>query len=253
MARILPWILLPAALASAAGDVPVMPSWMVPYPGATERTRSMTGRAWSNYLAKAPADDVIEYYRGLFEQAGLTFHPVKDGLGTTIRGAPPECSLDIVIQAMGRNTSVAVTCSAWASGHMEGQAKYDNPVYPKPRAPLPPLVWPDWLTTCDPAAASPGPEIQKGVDRFKVRYLKAEFTTQMDREAIMNFYADLLNAHDYPVWIRSSSVQPRDHTMVVEGQHFFGDKPGPRFAIHVQLTPAGDAVQVELRISAHPY
>ncbi|MGO9260302.1 MAG: hypothetical protein ACLQU1_28945 [Bryobacteraceae bacterium] len=254
--KLLPSILLLACAGPLAGsDTPAMPSWMTPYPGASERTGTQATRVWSSYLAKASLAEVVEYYHGLFDGAGLTFHPVANALTTTIRGAAPECSLEIVIQGLGARTSVQVTCSAWASQseHLQAQAKFDRPVYPQPRVPgpagTPPLVWPDWLTTCEPDAA---PEIQKGVDQFKLRFLKVEFTSLQDRDAIEEFYADLLNAHDYPVWVRSSKLTPRDKTAVVEGRHFFGGKPGPRFDIHVQLTPVNGAIQVELRMTAHP-
>jgi hypothetical protein len=228
-----------------------MPAWLTPYSGATERTRATGNRVWSNYLTAATLAETIEYYHGLFDREGLTFHPVTNALTTSIRGAAPECSLEILLHAMARSTSVQITCIAWSTGdpHLQAQAKFDQPVYPKARAPIPPLAWPDWLTTCEPGST---PEIQNGVDRFKLKFLKAEFTSGQDRETIQTFYAGLLNAHDYPVWIRSSSLTPKDHTAVVEGVHYFNDNPGPRFAIHVRLTPLHSAYQVELRITAHP-
>jgi hypothetical protein len=244
-------LVLASAGRLAASDAPSMPTWLTPYPGATERTRSMGNRVWSNYLTAATLEQTIEYYHGLFDRAGLTFHPVASSLTTSIRGAAPECSFEVLIHGMGRTTSVEVTCIAWASGssEMQNQAKFDKPVYPKARAPIPPLAWPDWLTTCESSAS---PEIQSGVDRFKLKFLKVEFTSGQDRETIQSFYADLLNAHDYPVAMRSSSLTPKDHLAIVEGAHYFNGRPGPRFAIHVQLTPVNGAYQVELRLTAHP-
>ncbi len=134
----------------AATEVPSMPAWLTPYPGATERTRSMGNRVWSNYLTAATLEQTIDYYHGSFDRAGLTFHPVASSLTTSIRGAAPECSFEVLIHGMARSTSVEVTCIAWSTGssEMQSQAKFDKPVYPKARAPLPPLAWPDWLTTC---------------------------------------------------------------------------------------------------------
>jgi hypothetical protein len=233
---------LTCACGLAAGDAPAMPAWMTPYPGATEHTRAMGNRVWSNYVTTATLAETIEYYHGLFDREGLVFHPVASSMTTTIRGAASECSLEIILHGMGRNTSVQIACIAWSTGssEMQGQAKFDRPVYPKARAPIPPLAWPNWLTTCEPGST---PEIQNGIDRFQQKFLKAEFTSTQDRETIQAFYADLLNAHDYPVSIRSP---------VVEGIHYFNSNPGPRFAIHVQLTPVHGAYQVELRITAHP-
>lgn len=240
------------AAAVSAGDAPTLPSWLAPFPGARERSGSMTGRAWSDYLTKASLDEVIAFYRGMFDARRLAFHPVQNSMTTTIRGAAEECSLEITLQQMTSGTSVRIMCSAWASGPnkpLDTQAKYDRPVYPKAKPAVPRLAWPDWLTTCDPAAT---PEIVSGTDQFELRYMKAEFNTLQDRESIQDFYADLLNAHDYPVWIRSSKITPKDRAVVVEGQHYFGEKPGPRFAIHVESKPVSSGMHVEIRITAHP-
>ena len=251
-ARLVAVLVLACARLPAAGEAPPMPPWITPFPGASsERSGTMTGWRWSRYLTNAPLDQVVAYYRGLLEGAGLAAHPVTNALTTTIRGAAQECSLEITIQGMMRSTSVQVSCRAWESqgDHLQSQSKFDKPVYPGPKVAVPPLAWPEWLTSCDPGAS---PEIQKGVDQFKLRYFKAEFTSHMDRDAILEFYAGLLNANSYPVWVRSSAITPRDKKAVVEGQHFFGEKPGPWFGIRVQLTPVGNTLQVELRITAHP-
>jgi hypothetical protein len=244
-------ILLACALAAAAGEAPPMPDWLTPMAGAQIRSGSMTGWRWSRYLVKAAPDEVIEHYRGLFERAGLAFHPVKNTMTTTIRGAASECSLEIEVQGMlNGNTSVSVNCRAWEQGskNLEGQAKYDRPVYPKARAVLPPLEWPAWLVTCD----GPAVEAHRGIDQFKVRYIQAEFVSHMDREAILDFYDDLMTANDYKRFSRSSKITPRDRAAVVEGWHFFDANPGPRFAIRVQVIPASGGMRVQLRISAHP-
>jgi len=246
------WGLLACAAALAADEAPPMPSWITPYEGATsERSGTASGWRWLRYRTSAAPDQVVAYYEGLFAGLRLESHTARNALTTEIRGAAKECSLEITVQGLNRTTSVQVSCRAWErdSSHMDHQARFDQPVYPKAKPVVPALAWPSWLTTCDPGVS---PEVQSGTDQFKLRYLKAGFTSQRDREAIEDFYADLLNANGYPVWIRSSKITPRDKPVVVEGQHFFGEKPGPWFGIRVQLTPAGGAFQVELRITAHP-
>jgi hypothetical protein len=194
-------------------------------------------------------DEVVDYYRDLFNGAGLPFHPRSNALAATIFGDAPECDLIILIRKSAAGAGVQITCSNKAhtaarekaeKRGLEGQARFDEPVYPKPRIALPPLVWPDWLTSCDPAAT---PEVQAGVDRFKLKFLKAEFTTRQDRDAIQDFYADLLNAHGYPVWVESSRLTPSDHSAVLEGVHYFDAEP---------RTAVLDSCGIDARGQRHP-
>jgi len=261
-----PWIVGPLALGCAlwmaGAEPPEMPAWLTPFPGATVTTRVLTSFVLSRYETTASTDEVVEHYRALFATAGLPFHPGSNPLATTIRGSLEECDLSIGIGHSKTGTSVTVMCTAWPN-HMspaarreaeakgiEGQAKFDRPVYPKPRPPIPPLAWPDWLTTCDPGIT---PEIASGVDRFRSKFLKAEFVSPQSRDAVLAFYTDLLNSHDYPVSLRSSPITPPGKKVLVDGQHFFGERPGPRFTVHVEVTPVSAGVDVQILITAHPF
>jgi hypothetical protein len=124
--------------------------------------------------------------------------------------------------------------------------EYDQPVYPRPQAPMPALAWPNWLGHPEGAAL----QIQKGVDRFKLNYLQAEFDSISDRASLQRFYSGLLNSHDYRVTAQSSQIAPLDRQAIVEGAHSFSN-PGPRFVIRVEFNPASAAVHVVLRITAH--
>jgi hypothetical protein len=92
-------------------------------------------------------------------------------------------------------------------------------------------------------------KIRSGVDRFKLKYLEAEFDSGQDRAAIQQFYVELLKAHDYPVTMESSPITPRERPAVVEGTRTFDG--ARRFVIRVDLTPTSDGVHVVLRITAH--
>jgi hypothetical protein len=111
---------------------------------------------------------------------------------------------------------------------------------------MPALAWPNWLAHPEGAAL----RIQKGVDRFKLKYLQTEFDSTWDRASLQRFYAGLLNSHDYRVTAQSSPITPLDRQAIVEGAHSFS-QPGPRFAIRVELNPDVAAVHVVLRITAH--
>ncbi len=189
-----------------------------------------------------------------------------------LRSAAPECDLLIQIRASDSGTAVQVDCAAKSqpgasvTGPVvappttravretearkkipDNMAEFDRPVYPRPRPPMPPLVWPRWLVSSDGVPLEP----HKGVDRFKLNYWSAEFTSASDRAAILGFYADLLNANGYPVWVQSSAITPPNRTTLVEGVHYFDTKPGPNFAIRAELTPVNGSFHVELRITAH--
>ncbi len=259
-----------AGAGSVAGPQLSMPPWLTNFPGATAETHATPGLVESNYETSAPAAEVIHHYRSVFADKKLPFHPNADGIGVTIRGAAPECDLLIQIRASETGTAVQVDCAAKspvspsasdsvvnppttrAGERTEARkripdnlAEFDQPLYPRPRAPLPPLVWPRWLVSCDGVPLEP----HKGVDRFKLSYLSAEFTSASDRATILAFYADLLNANGYPVWLQSSAITPRDRSTLVEGVHHFDTNPGPNFAMRAALTPVNGLIHVELRIT----
>jgi hypothetical protein len=101
-----------AALASAQNAPPALPSWLAAYPGASPQTRSSSVLVESAYETPAPPADVVAHYQKLFGAAGLSANPTLDGIGTVIRGAPPECGLLITIRQRGTATAVRVSCAA---------------------------------------------------------------------------------------------------------------------------------------------
>ena len=130
-----------------------------------------------------------------------------------------------------------------------GMAKFDQPVYPHPKKPAPPLAWPAWLVHCNGARL----QIEKGSDMNEFAYLKAEFNSTSDRAAIQSFYADLLNENGYPVDLQSKLPTPRTGETFVRGSYYAGEKPGPKLVVRAAFTPRDGGTHVELRITRVPY
>jgi hypothetical protein len=245
--------LLLAEIGQLAGQTPfAIPPWLESYPGAAVETKTSRGMVTANYETAAPLADVIAHYGELFAAQGVPFHPEIYGTAAVIRGDVPGCGLTIQVRKRAAGTSVQVTATQkpvipkiTEQDVRRAMQKYDQPVYPTPKAPLPALRWPSWLTACDDVT----PKIRRGVDRFKSDYLESEFDSAQDREAIQQFYVGLLNSHDYRVTMESSPITPPGRPTVVEGTHTF-DGSG-RFVIHVDLTPTSGGFHIALRITAH--
>ena len=242
-----------AGMGRLAGQTPYsIPAWIEPYLGATVDTKTARGMATETYQTAAPLADVIAHYGKLFAAQGVPFHPDIYGAAAVIRGDVPGCGLTIQVRKREAGASVQITATQrpivpriTQQDIRSAMQKYDQPVYPTPRAPLPALQWPSWLTACDDVT----PKIGRGVDRFKLDYLESEFNSAQDREAIQQFYVELLNSHDYPVTMRSSPITAPERPTVVEGTRTF-DGAG-RFVIRVDLTPTLGGFHVVLRITAH--
>ena len=90
--------------------------------------------------------------------------------------------------------------------------KYDQPVYPAPRVPLPALSWPSWLV----GYGAEGSPVRRGVDQFRNQYLESDLDSTEARGAIQAFYSGLLNAHEYRVTMESSPITPPGKPALVE-------------------------------------
>ena len=229
-----------------------IPAWLEPYLGAAVETRTSGGMVTATYETASSVADVIAHYGDLFSAQRVPFHPEMYGTAAVIRGDVPGCGLTIQVRKRPSGTSVQITATQrpiipklTEQDIRHAMQKYDQPVYPTPKAPLPALQWPSWLTACDDVA----PRIQKGVDRFKLNYLEIEFDSIQDRAAIQQFYVDLFNSHDYPVTVQSSPITPADRPAAVEATRTFSG--ARRFVIRVHLTPTSGGIHVLLRITAH--
>jgi hypothetical protein len=276
-------ILLQGAPAQTA---PAMPAWLVPYPGADATTRASAVLIEAAYQTPAAPADVVAHYQKLFAAAGLPFHANPDGIGSAIRGSAPECDLLIQIRERQAGSSVRVSCAAKSpemtetvpppvekptyqqrvakihedsqkaiEAHWDGvrasnekMEKYDQPVYPTAKPPLPPLAWPEWLVSCEGSQLN----VQKGVDQFKLSYLKTTFTSGQDRAKIQAFYAHLLSVNGYAVEFQSNRAAPANAKVMVQGSYYPGEKPGPRISVRAEITPVDIAQQVELRVTRRP-
>jgi hypothetical protein len=253
---------LSLALSSAAE----LPSWLVPYPGAEAvLTRPSQKLVESSYTTSASSGQLIAHYRILFDAAHLRFHPNGGGMGTTsVRAGLPECDLLITIREQAATTAVRASCTARSveapapvppvvvappakrdRGVME---KYDEPFYPKPRTPAPPLVWPRWLVLTDGSS----PNVERGVDAVGLHFLRTVFVTSGDRNTILAFYASLLNANGYPVESQSGPQAPVGWKAWIRGANLHIGDSGRRNVIRVEARPVSEGLEVDIRLTAGP-
>jgi hypothetical protein len=232
----------------------VMPAWLVPYPGVSAENRPTGNSVESGYAVALPPHDVLAHFRTLFASAGLPFQPDPMGFGFLIRAAAPECDLDISIRRRDPDTTVKVTCSPRLAANEQmsnlraqersGYArsdpmkKFDTPVYPQPKAPLPPLTWPAWLVRVDgarlPVEKLPG-------------QLKSSFTSQPTREAIQAFYANLLSSHGYRV-NQGLAAAPEKFGSWVHASATPDSQLGRNVVISIKIKPVGQNFTVELTL-----
>jgi hypothetical protein len=232
----------------------VMPAWLVPYPGATAQTRQMGNTAESSFSVPEAVHEVLSHYRALFASAGVPFQPGPMGGGFFILTPLPECDLTISIRRLEPNTTVKVTCSPRLAStqqiiNQQAQARaeqaasdrmkeFDTPVYPQPKAPTGPLMWPVWLVCVD------GSKLR--VERFP-GILKSSFTSQPPREAVQSFYADLFNSHNYRVTQGLAAV-PEKFGSWVMGTTDQNGESGRRAVVRVKIRPVGQDFAVELSL-----
>jgi hypothetical protein len=262
-----------------------LPAWLASYPGANARTQSTPGLVESVYETAAKPDEVIAHYRKLFATAGLSFQPNFDGMGTAVRGSAAEGDLLILIRQQGKGTAVRVDVTSKspefaptsapaaartsfedrvAQGRehtrrpparadendrkrLQGMEKYDQPMRPARRPPPPVLVWPAWLVHFDGGRL----EIAKGVDAVGLKILRSSYMTYSERNAIQSFYADLFNSHGFPVRMNSGPSWFRNQKAWLDASNYeLGESPG--IDIHIDLTPAGEALRIDIRMTARP-
>ena len=114
--------------------------------------------------------DVFSHYGELFAAQGLSIRPEMYGATAVIKGDVPGCGLAIRVRKRAAGASVQITATkrpiipkVTQQDIRQAMRKYDQPVYPTPKAPMLALRWPPWLTTSDDVVA----KIRRGVDRFK--------------------------------------------------------------------------------------
>jgi len=232
----------------------VMPSWVVPYPGAVPQTRQMWNTVESSYtVSSAAPHDVLAHFRTLFASARVPFQPDPMGGGFVIRAALPECDLDIGIRRRDPDTTVKVTCSPRLADtqrivdeHAQERArqiqndpmkKFDSPVYPQPKSVVA-LEWPSWLVCVDGSKLA--------VQKFP-GILKSSFTSQPTREAIQAFYANLIGSHGYRVSQGLAAV-PEKFGSWVQATAEKDSELGRRVVIWVKIRPAGSDFAVDLSV-----
>jgi hypothetical protein len=227
------------------------------------------------YSTKAAADDVREFYRGLFDGQGLKFSPIVIGSSATIRAVDDCGNLTVVITGRPEGSAVRVSCAVKLSqaplpsgGSYEENAarmkeRHDQAVAEmgihrqRQDAPAPPLVWPDWLTHVKGAELS----LLEGKDQSGHSYLRSRYVTSTPMTQIYAFYKDLLPANGYSVYRSAletgqtiSGVQ-QNANGYVEGSRYPDGSPGPRIEIRVGFSRANlnDPITVDIRVTPFAY
>ncbi len=245
-----------------AQSAPAIPSWLLPISGAAATTRQSSVLTESDYTAAAPPHEVISYYRQLFAAARLPFRPDPMGYGFLIRAATDGCDLTIRIRNQGETSAVHVTCVALRNpaGNRAGPAdaasrsrdlameKFDQPVYPQPKSPRPPLSWPSWLVDVQGGRLG----VRRVAEAGGASSLQADYVAGGSRTEIQSFYADLLNANGYPVFSQSPASFRTGSRAWVEGAAHPDGQPGRRIVIRIEITPVQENARVELRVRGTP-
>lgn len=229
-----------------------IPAWLRPFPGANEQITTSPGVAVATYETSSSLEELVAFHRGLFAVQGIPFRPEMYGSAAVIRAYPEGNGLTIQIRREKSGTAVQITATERSAiptvterDIRRSMERYDSPVYPAPRVPLPGLTWPLWLV----AYEVEGSPVRKGVDQFRNQYLESECDSTDARGSIQAFYSGLLNAHEYRVTMESSPITPPGRPTLVEGTHSF--EHSGRFVIRVDLSPTARGVHVAIRITAH--
>ncbi len=262
----LPVLLALSILAAPRPQSVSLPSWLAAFPGTTAVPRDSGGMVETTYSTPAKPADVVEHYRKLFEAADLPFQPNPNGMGTSIRGAAPECDLLILIRPQGAGTGVDVSCVAKSpapaaaatsavevinGGSATSRARTaPHPVRTSPTAGQPHLTADEiWARHAELAKQihpvyhdAPAPPlvwpswlahvqggelpIQRGTDQSRKAYLESRYVTTQPMSRIYAFYKDLLAANEYPV---HSSELSTGHTMSGVQQNALGHVEGTNY------------------------
>ena len=252
MFRVMIALALMAAAGIKGGQPFTIPAWLQPYPGANAEIKTSPGVAVVTYETRLPLDEMVSFHRGLFAAQGIPFRPEMYGSTAVIHANPEGCGVTIQIRQIQTGTTVQITATerpviphVTEGDIRRSMEKYDQPVYPAPRVPLPVLAWPAWLA----AYGVEGSPVRKGMDQFRNQYLESQFDSTEARGAIQAFYSGLLNANEYRVTMESSPITPAGKPALVEGTHSF-ERSG-RFVVRIDLTPTALGVHVAMRITAH--
>ncbi len=254
-----------ASPALRAQTPPALPSWLTPFPGATEQTRQSSLITESTYIAAAAPHDVVEHYRRLFQSAGLAFRPNPMGYGFLIRATTEACSLSINLRNQNGSTAVRVTCAARRAGApdtaatveradqagrkrvQDDMSKFDKPVYPQPRTSRPMADWPPWLVHVQGARL----QVVDASGAVGPTYLKATYVTRVSRADVEAFYEGLLTSNGFPVNSRSNRSVAATQRSWLQAS-VAADESGRRVVIRIELAPASAGTTVDLRVTTFP-
>ena len=253
--RRLPIFLLLLACAAgqlAAQGAPVMPAWLVPYPGASAQSKTTETTVESSYTISAAPKEVLAHFQKLFDSQGIPIDFIVAPEGFYLHAEAPECNLDISILHGDKGTAVKMTCTSKVGtvqkvvmASMEDQSDReaanpaktaDKPVSPGGKVAAAGLSWPAWLVRVDGAKLA----VQKVAGQ-----LKSSFTAAGPRGDIEAFYIDLLDTNNYQVTKRLP-VTADEYGPWVEGTSEPDAKSGKKMVIRVKIRPEGQDFRVEI-------
>jgi len=269
--RALAILLSPACLAGQ----PVLPSWLLTYPGATVTRQNLSAMSAASFTTADQPDAVFDYYRQAFDQNGLSYKPTSNRLAKSIR-ADADCGdLTISIMSSGTGSSVHLRCSVKFQPHAiqtTGNFQQDSAAAmerhrqaaaemgigrARPAAPAPPLEWPAWLVKLDGTL----PDLHAGSDPAGNGTIKTQYISRAPMSQIFAFYKDLLTANHYLVnrggvtTGQTMSGVKQNASGEVEGYQYPDGSPGPRTEIHVTFSRMNlnDPIKVYIRFTTFAY
>jgi hypothetical protein len=244
------------ALTCAAGELaaqgaPLMPAWIVPFPGASAQSKARDNAVESSYQAAALPKDVLAHFQKLFDDQGIPIDSIAAPEGFYLHAEAQECNLDISIVRAGGNTTVKVTCAAKSVNVQRvvtepvqdkpeeapgnPMKKFDKPVAPGAKTPVA-LSWPSWLVRVDGAKLA----AQKVAGE-----LKSSFTAEGPRRDLEAFYTDLLDTNNYTV-TKTLPTTADEYGSSLLGSSEPEAKTGKRTVIRVRIKPEAENFHVEI-------
>jgi hypothetical protein len=254
---------------------PVLPSWLLTYPGATVTRQNLAAMSAASFTTADPPETVVDRYRQLFAENGLPFSPTSNRLATTVRAAADCGELSISITSRGSGSAVRLNCTVKVQPRVvKSTGNYEQDVAnmkeahrqaaaemgmgrARPAAPAPPLEWPAWLAEVEGGL----PAIQKGTDQAGNLMLRAEYVSGSPMSQIFSFYKDLLTANGYQVnrgYVTTGRTQSgikQNALGAVEGSIYPDGFPGPRSEIKIGFSRMNlnDPIRVNIRFTTFAY
>ncbi len=254
---------------------PVLPSWLLTYPGANVTRQNLSAMSAASFNTTDPTETVLDHYRQLFEENGLSFSPTSNRIATTVRATADCGDLSISIASRAAGSSVHLSCMVKVQPRVvKSTGNYQQDVAnameahrqavaemgigrARPAAPAPPLQWPAWLTQVEGGL----PAIRRGADQAGNGMLRAGYVSGSPMSQIFAFYKDLLSANGYQInrgYVTTGQTQSgikQNALGSVEGSLYPDGFPGPYIEIRIDFSRMNlnDPINVNIRFTTFAY